>query len=570
MSDPMFNVALNIVERAQLASRIERYKTADRPVNTGGRKLSIPSHVAVTLLLIQALEGDRACHVTTAATNVLQRLSPEQCTALGIQVPTVFEKRSSAAHKRWRDRIHASLDALFRLIDPHWNPNRRNRWLKADWNAHMQARDPDIVERKMERLYDFNNAILRATTELLPAKYREKFQGARAVDGTSYRTSCRGTSEKSNRMSVEPNAWWYNRNSKDKKLDNTKPKFHGYEATLFIWTKEFTNDPDEYPFLVDAMAHNPPAKAASEIVVRAARTLFENNAKVSTLRADNQYWAGQNIDKFHQPLWTMGFKPVTSYRSGQRGLQGEAQHGAVRIDGDLYCPSILDAPNLVNVGDDYMSGRIDRDKVRERIAAREPYLLKNKHKTPFGDKRVMMCPAKRGTLDCSLRQDLSAANDRLGLPIFPVASAGAICDNKHSTTFGTPSKFEQEYRYLTDEWFEAYGQRSQVESFNNDLKNSALGSRNGIRLRGFAAVALVSALCVASVNVQRINTFVARKTEEAEGRRSRAASRSRSRRKSGWTDDLETTPTPGDDPDFVRKEPRTGVRLSVEDSPPDD
>jgi hypothetical protein len=522
-----FNLALHIVHRAQARELLERYHAEDNPINKGGRPLSVPRHVAVALMLMQVLDSPRACHVTKAADIVLHRLSDEQLEALGLKPPTRFEKKSWAAHKKWRDRIHASLDAVFRLIDPYWVPGRRHRWLKVDWDAHIAARDPEMVDRKMKRLYEFNNAIVRATVAELPENYRVRFKGHRAVDGTSYRTTARGTARNGTLRSIEPNAYWYGRDG-DHKIDplkKDKPKFHGYEATLFCWTKRFTSDPDEYPFIVDAFGHNPPGTAPVPVVVEAARTLFENDAVIGPLRGDNQYWAQQNIDEFHKPLWEMGFEAVTTYRLPDLGLQGEANRGAVRIDGDLYCPSILDAPSLISASLDYRNQTITHDELRKRITEREPYLLKDKQRARPGEKRIMMCPSVRGSLKCPLWPD-RADQQPMALPIYPIESAGDVCTNQYSTSFEEPSKFEQTYRWGTDDWFEAIGQRSQVESYNKDLKDTAIASRNGVRVRGYGITAFVTALCIAAVNINRINTFL-----KAEHDASHPAARRRQRKR---------------------------------------
>ncbi len=519
VSETTFNLAVQVVDRSGVAALLDEYRREDSAGRwAGGRPLAVPRHAALVLMFIVVLERGRSLHATTAAEMAGSRLTADQRERLGLPRWSGLESK-----KVWIDRVLASLDSTFRLIDPYWVANRRERYLKTEWDDIVASRDPDFVEQRMDRLYTVMNRLVQASTECLPWKWRAKFKGHRAVDGTSWRTSARGTTGGSKWRSVEPNAYWYRRDGDHQVTEGLNvsvgsglKKFHGYEATLFCWTKDKKGDPDDYPFLVDAIGFNPPGKAPDEVTVRAARTIKNAGLPINVLRADKQYWVGLAKKSFHYPMWEMGFEACTDLKKDQYGLEGDPVHGMVRIEGDYYCQSILASKALVTASADYNAGTITKAQHAERIAARATYLITDKQRPDANGKRVLQCPAVRGLVDCPVKADRLPAPPMSALPLFNVTSAGKVCDNTASVSV-TPehrSRYEQKYRLGTPEWFAAMGQRSIVESYNKDLKETAIGSKSGFRLRGYAANYLLVTLSAMSVNVHRINNFLASKRNE--------------------------------------------------------
>lgn len=110
-----------------------------------------------------------------------------------------------------------------------------------------------------------------------------------------------------------------------------------------------------------------------------------------------------------------------------------------------------------------------------------------------------------------------------------------ICTNNTSVTVPVTigAKYRQTFPFGTSEWAGWYGLRNTIESINGLAKD---GSRGGLedstrrRVRGYTAQYLFTTLLAMAVNVQKIDAFLDRQTDE-ELKAAKEARRARRKRK---------------------------------------
>lgn len=333
------------------------------------------------------------------------------------------------------------------------------------------------------------------------------FKGNYAVDGTLVKANgTRGTDNWNQKfVATEYDAGRYYRDSLDhteaalgKKSPQKAKNWWGYELTI-VTTLQNKNDGTDptVPHLITGLAFDGAGREPGMNAVRAFKPGFEAGLPSNLVVADRAYYANAVPSKFHIPMASMGFKPVTDYKKNQLGKQ-EGHKGAIQVDGWWYCPTMPEG--LVNASRDFMNGKIDEVDYEKRLAARKKYAATRKDRMD-----------EHGTTRWAHPTEIGHRCD----PNRP--GAGEFCTQK-TVSFGIDAgfKFTQEFPYKSEKWKAAYALRSTVESVNAGLKRASthgLDNPERRRLRGRTAQFFLVALTVMARNIESLLDFKKRQTD---------------------------------------------------------
>ena len=115
---------------------------------------------------------------------------------------------------RLRAEFHGrrqTVSSMLSLIDPYPTPDRRSALTKDTYMTIERGRDAAETERRRALLLAFGDALLQATWMLTKNRYRKRFKGHYAIDGSSFTTFAKGSKKRGHIHSVEPDAGWYRR-----------------------------------------------------------------------------------------------------------------------------------------------------------------------------------------------------------------------------------------------------------------------------------------------------------------------------------------------------------------------
>lgn len=204
------------------------------------------------------------------------------------------------------------------------------------------------------------------------------------------------------------------------------------------------------------------------------------------LIGDRAYFAGQKAERFHIPLRRLCYRFVADLRRDQHGIKDRFM-GFVLIDGQLYCESIENRPELVNPYGLFEKGEITREKCKELLEERRVYQARITEYLKDGSVRVT-CPAKGTgcTVSCQMCPADHAGTSAKGVKIrlisafLPVGEPSKACLVRNPTiplVMGA-RWLHQSPQWGTDDWQAIYNMRNVIES-RNDLLKSARGGGLG-------------------------------------------------------------------------------------------
>src|SRR5690554_7343944 len=93
------------------------------------------------------------------------------------------------------------------------------------------------------------------------------------------------------------------------------------------------------PPLVVAATLTMPGKDVADAAVHLMRSALATGLTPGTVCAGISYFGSQRIERLHLPTAELGFTPVTDYRTDRLGVH-DVKHGAVFIEGSVYCPDM--------------------------------------------------------------------------------------------------------------------------------------------------------------------------------------------------------------------------------------
>jgi hypothetical protein len=229
---------------------------------------------------------------------------------------------------------------MLSLLDPYPVDDRRSTMNKHDYEEIERGRDAAQVARRRAILLTFGDALLHATWLLTKRRYRERFEGHYAIDGSSFATYAKGPKKRGQLHSVERDAGWYRRGGDHKGDPGTvviDRLAWAFEATIVTTSSTTRDSVPDYPLVALSLGLGRPGVDPAGMGVASARSIRDQGLPGKYLIADRLYWAGQDVEQFHHPLGELGFKAVTDYRRDQLGIQ-DSYEGAVMVEGEFYCP----------------------------------------------------------------------------------------------------------------------------------------------------------------------------------------------------------------------------------------
>lgn len=513
--------AIKLIDTSGICARVDKWRAEDREragKGPGGRPASLDDRMVLVIMLALVLEGSPLL-VTHAAAAVKYRLSEQAKAMLGIDPDKV-------SNIDWYDRYWRAFHIFVKILDPF--PGRRNRLLTVDeWTAVLASRDPIESARKQERLDWVVNQFLEASIQMLPRAVRRKLKGNICIDATPVPAfGKRGTTKRSDLVSIEPDAGWYVREGDHRDPgDNSGKQYRktmwGWEATLAIMSTNDPSGPVEFPYLVAAMGFGKPGTDVAGHGVRAFASIVERGHPAGMAIGDRAYFPNSKPEDLQLPLRALGYDLVFDYREDQLGIT-ESYAGAIQVEGTWYCPSM--PQTLVEATIDFRVKKlIDKTTYAQRIEQRRRYVLRPKEKADQDGYTPMVCPAVGGsaTIYCPLKKSVGNVSGRTHIPLAP-SHPDKICVNKSSASFPPTAgaKYGQSLHFGSPGWHAMYASaRNTIEGFNGYIKDAnheALDQPGRRRVRGYAAQYLLTAMLVVSANLRKIDAFLRDAGNDAE------------------------------------------------------
>lgn len=537
-----------VIDESRLVDLVLLWENQDR-THAGGRPAHLTIRATLILWLVLAFEH-QPMHIRRMEDILRNRLKPKTAAILGITHDPL------APPEALYERVRNSTRRIIDLFDAYPLLTRQRRLTVQEYRDVLEDRRlrGEELQTKARRAHIFANQLLEATYQMLPELYRPA-QMSLAVDATRLKAFARGIGKErlarkgpNEKISIEPDHGFYLRTAAGTPTDvfaEARIREYSLEAEFAVITSNDPAQPDAVPSLVVAYDQHRPGEAPAPSAMRLVDSLIERGHSIDHFVSDQAYLPGGKPEDLQNPLRALGIKLVMQYPTKEYalGIQHHA-HGAIMVEGNWYCPSMAEHPDLIDATLSYRRAtQADEDDVtltpgeraareatrkarwKTLIAQRAPFLLSDKEKTDSRGKTPKMCPAAGGspTVTCDLKPNPKAtAPGRTLLPILnKPAAPGKLCNNKTSTSFDIidDGKYGQHYQYGTNEWEAMFGYaRSQVESANDYVKDSstfALAQPGRRRMRGRAAQAFLQVMTIAAANLQRIRDFLLERDERA-------------------------------------------------------
>lgn len=565
VSKATVNKAAHVIDSSDLPRLLELWWSQDRK-GRGGRPAHIPMRAVLIVWLILAMEH-QPMHLTRVTQVFLERLTDETAELIGYTRDPFVHPDSIY------DRARSATTRIFNLVDAEPLSNRQRRLTVSEYNTDLAWRkdNADIIERRSRRRDILHNALLEATYQMLPAKYRTN-RISIGVDATRLKVHARGIGKARLAdlpdhapISSEPDAGFYVRNSKGqipKGQEKERPRIIEYarEAEFAVLgSNGGSEDAHSVPNIVVAYGMHLPGREPVAAARRMLDSLWERGHRIDHFAGDRAYLPAGDPDVLQNPLRLHGAKLVMDYPVDELGVQQNA-HGAILVEGTWYSPGMpselinatvnfrkelekLQSDASLSPGDRRERKRAAHSLWHARLAQRSNYRLREKggKKTKPGQ-LPLYCPAAGANplMTCAKKPN-PAASKTSKLPRLPVANppqhTPAVCAHKWSTTFNVSDSGShgQYYEYQSTQWANHYHHlRNNVESFNDyvkDVGTFALAQAGRRRMRGSTAESILVVITIAAANLRKIRQFLEHKREqELDHEEGKPAPESRSRR----------------------------------------
>jgi hypothetical protein len=522
-----------LLRKASVDRLLAGWQREDSKSSAGRHAIYTPSD-ALTLLLYQ-LRMKRNTLITELGDTLLG-LDKTHAKILGLH--------HDGHDERTYDRIWSAVLRLIRLIDEF--PGRRDRKLtEAQFNAVLDARDPQDCKEKRERMFKLANTLLEASRQLIHADVLDRAEGNFAMDATFiplYGKAGNPSSRnrKGKRRSANYDGGWYRRDGSHGAvthadaavMKSTEPKtklharsksklFWGIETEITRMTANFREKEDLFPKLTTAISFHIPGQVRGE-GFSMIESLHQRGHKINLVIVDRAYNNGL-YDEYAVPIRLLGGKHVFKYRDEDLGEQAYDSRGFIQVSGTWYLdtlPQILrDADKPILAARNKYKG-LDPDAdhkaparalaaaetlYAQQLSKREKYMLKPKGRMdddwtrryllPTETKEYAMWRTRPGTHQGqTVMMKRPVGNEALE------ANAGGL-------------KHEQYFPYGTADWDAANGLRNGVESVNRNIKRSQyedIADPDKRAVRGNTFTYLVATLATVVENLRQIVSFYKR------------------------------------------------------------
>lgn len=550
---------MRIVDRADVADWIAQWRAEDRADQgrgPGGRPSTLDDRQVLILLLLLGLVN-QPLTVRAMTSLVMWGLDKKSLEALGIDLADLLPE--DLYHRIWR-----SLHRTLRVLDP-LPISKYRRLSTAELQRALAPITPEFEDCRKDRLTRLSNRLVWSSTMELPRDIRRRWKGNTAVDGTAIAAYSRKPTR--DWAAVDPSAGPYKLRGthglSDADVASLSKKIKGklgdflwaWEATLLVAA---TNDPDReqtFPQLAVGMVMDKPAVSPGRNAIAALRQMRANGMPAGHLVGDRAYGYAPLVENYSGPALELGYSVAFDLNRNELGKVRRVD-GMVLLEGNLYCPTIINHPKLVwatrdlRFGDPEAGGAtISWEEYDKRIEQRARFLVQaNGRPRPDGSRRVA-CPAAgpRPTVACPLREPRDP-NKVVGL--WPVRRAdlpsedvrGGVCTNAGGNVTVQADdlvpRYVQDVQFGSREWRSIFQPlRQTIESVNAQLKNgskSVAGSPERRRVRGLAAACLFMASLLVGLNLRKIAVFLAGPVPQVDDR-GRGRVRGRSRRRADST-----------------------------------
>ena len=549
IDDTTVALAESRVRKSGVLEMFEQWAAEDgKDESMGGRPAMISYRAVLTALLLMARES-APMHVRRAALLLQVRLSPASHELLGLPQDNSSFVNASASKDRWYNNTIRAFQRMNALLDPY-PQERYTSKTHEQIQAILDAHDTVRAAKYKARLNEYTRLFLRMTVMEQPRAIRRQFQkldvsfdqtyvGTPTTRGYSHNTIKdkialeRRTGEFGQLAPGPVDAFigWHIANGERTdyqrgEVDQTNPKDKANAGKIFEWgwvanlaVRVDSEAPGarRFPALVVAASLSIPNREVAEEGVDLLRSAATLGMTPGVADADKQYWANSVPTRLLEPALATGFMPSTDYKSNRLGVKG-GQHGALAVEGDMYCPST--PKPLLNATEDVQKGIIDIATYRARIKNRKAFTLhvKEKAKEP-GGKAILRCPAlgPSPTVTCPLREMMKTAAQKARPHVEPETLEQEFLDTictKHSAAFDLAAMQQpaQAFDYGTEEWEEFHDHaRNTVESENQQLKASGdedIETAGRRRVRGISAAQIMITLLLVNHNIRKIASFL--------------------------------------------------------------
>ena len=517
---PHADAALALVRASGVCDLLRQWRAEDRHVEgRGGRPALFSDETALVVMLLAAQE-DQPLLVTVFRDIVACRLSRNA--AASLDIPADRRQRTRACY----DPLWAAIQRVLAVLDPFWGEPRR-RITKEAFARNVQARDPRVVARRKDRIRTFCNALVWASVEATPDRFRSRWAGTVGIDATPIPLDKAGTSDGSTRVSINPDAGWYRRSHEtgDPERGKRDSVMWAYDMTMTVMAHPGPGG--DFPKLVCGISLDKPAVDPAGNGRIAMANLLTHDVPRNFLVGDRAYMPGPKPETWQVPMRKAGYKLIGDQISGQEGRKA-AHGGALLIDGQWCCPGMpeplqellpLTRKDMATIPDEQRpSAEI---LLAKQLDNRTHYLLKQKEAPRPNGSVVMRCPAlgPGASVECPLRPVQPRTRKGVRTQVLnPPSPRPKVCTQ---TSITIPVEVGAKYAqqgppYLSAAWRDIYVHpRQTIESKNNSLKN---GRHHAARLiyrrqvRGFAACYLFMALLVVAENLRLIDAAITAET----------------------------------------------------------
>lgn len=276
---------------------------------------------------------------------------------------------------------------------------------------------------------------------------------------------------------------------------------NGFEVHLTVPVPEGSK---AMPVVASAMTVQPNSTANRT----ALRSLAINRRHlIDTLIVDAGY--DRAGPESFQKLFEFGIAPIFDPNKSMRHGKTRA-HGAVIVDGDLFCPN---TPQMLIELPDFAKNmtQIERSSLQALYDERDRYRFERVSYGP--DKIRSMCPAQAKKVKCT-GVPVSLNISRTDLPYVEAPEDRPKCCAQKTITTKTEElrrSRQGRYAYGTSKWLKLYGQRNRTESYNADFRHN-IGSfeeRKWCAVMGRVKMTFMLGIKLLATNMTKIANFVA-------------------------------------------------------------
>ena len=485
----------------------------------GGRPRQLgPNTVLLGVML--ALDAGRPAQLK-AAWRALSKLSVPEQLALGFVAPG-DHRWHRATYRQYED----AFTKIVKAIDPSPVPsfkgvaaNGRASWLKA-------ARSKVDPTAKQAVLHRVAQALVEAS---VPAEHKDSSRSL-AIDWTDHETWSRPRANDDPEPANDPDASWGHakRNAPGAK-DHL---FFGYYAQVATMVKDDRGGPP-VPELVRRIAFAAPRDDPATVMASVLVSAGKEGLLLEDVLCDCGY-SNREPRSFARPLRAAGARLVMDLHPNDRGPRGTFE-GAVICNGQLYCPKT--PPGLLSLGPLTRGAQqqqaADHDRKCEELACYRFSVVT----APDGEGyQRFSCPAATGKCRCVLKPtSMALSNDRPSV-LGPPGNEERCCRQQTITVPPQVNeKTRQAHAYPSAAHRASYGRRTAAERAYASLADPSTGGirRGWCRLFGLTKNTLMYALAVMVRNVRIVESFEARRADQARRSAIDPPSRRRRHRTSG-------------------------------------